>query len=257
MRCQPLCIKKASRFVDGTDEYERKRKMVFVPIIVKSQEELEKASKLKRTIIVVKNQELFEAIRKQKKKLKFKKMGSSAGVLGGVALGVFALVCPVSILAYVSTASFAGVGLGAWGKLTMLFEKGLKNYSFFLDEEKKVLILINQKKISGKKQEVLIDGYNNGNESPVEIEPVYIDSMEQLKFYINQKEKCIISRREFYIEYKTNSKNPPLRMKYKTYESKEDKVFVLCNKETCDLNICKIKGVDINSIILNTEDFLL
>ena len=202
--------------------------MVLVPIVVKNQDELEKASKLKRDVIIVKNQELFEAIQKQKKKLNRKKVGNNLGIIGGIIMGVSSFVCPASIGLYL----FAGS----------------------IDEEKKVLMLLNQKKLSGNKKDILIDGYNNGDENPIEIEPVYVDNMDQFKFYVNQEEKCIVSRREFYVQYKTDNKYAPWIMQYKTYESKEDKVFVLVNKAKCDLNVCKIKGIDINRIILKTEN---
>lgn len=230
--------------------------MVLVPIVVKNQDELEKALKLKRDVIIVKNQELFEVIQKQKKKLSRKKVGNNLGIIGGIIMGVSSFVCPMSIGIYLFAGSIVGVSAGTWGKLTSLMKKGLKNYSLVLDEEKKVLMLLNQKKLSGNKKDILIDGYNNGNENPIEIEPIYVDNMDQFKFYVNQEEKCIASRREFYIQYKTDNKYAPRIMQYKTYESKEDKIFVLVNKAKCDLNICKIKGIDINSIILKTENIL-
>lgn len=228
--------------------------MVLVPIIVKNQDELEKASKLKRDVIIVKNQELFEAIQEQKKKLNRKKVGSKLEVIGGIVMGVAAFVCPANMIIYLLAGSIVGVGAGTWGNLKMILKKGLKNYSLVLDEDKKVLILLNQKKLTGNKEDILIDGYNNGDKNVLEIEPAYVDNMDQLKFYLNQEEKCIVSRREFYIEYKTKNKFAPKAMVYKTYESKEDKVFVLVNKEKCNLNTCKIKGIDINSIVLNTEN---
>ena len=112
--------------------------MVLVPIVVKNQDELEKASKLKRDVIIVKNQELFEAIQKQKKKLNRKKVGNNLGIIGGIIMGVSSFVCPASIGLYLFAGSIVGVSAGTWGKLTSLMQKGLKNYSLVLDEEKKV-----------------------------------------------------------------------------------------------------------------------
>lgn len=227
------------------------KSMVIVPLIVKSQEELEKALKLKRDVILINNRSVYEKVTEQKKRYARRKTVKKIGVLGGAALVISSLVCPPAVGLYAFMGGAVSIVSGGTIGIAPSIEKQLKKYTVQLDEEKKILLLINEKSIEAKTVDgqYCIEGYDNIID-PKTIKPVCVNTKEEFDFYTHQEVECIVSGTDYYVKCKTQNRRAPIERNYQTYDSKKNNMFILVHFTKCDLNVCKIEGIDMNSILL-------
>lgn len=225
--------------------------MVIIPLYVKNQDELKKATSLKRNVIVITDGDLFQEVQKNKKKYKVKKGIGKFGILGSIGIFTAGLFAPEVVVPLVIAGSVGSLTAGVWGNFSAFLHKELKNYTLSLDEKNRVLLLINEKEIKIKYDgNISIEGCGKLNEKAKIIAPVYVNNLEDLKFNVHEERECIIVESDLYKKIKTESKSGPSFFHYEVYDSKKNMQRIYINRKKCDLETCKIEGVDMNSILL-------
>lgn len=227
--------------------------MVIIPLNVKNNEELEKALFLNRNVIVVKDRDLFDDVKKNKKKCTTKNRVSKLGIIGSIIMLPVGIFVPEVYIPLAATALAGSLSVGIGAKYSAFRQRKFKKYSILLDEKNQVLILINEKALKLKygNKEFLIDGYTDSSEKLKVIKPVYAHNEKDLQFFINEERGCIMIEPDYYKKMKIESKSGKVLWRYVSYDCKKTMQRMYIREDKCDLETCRIEGIDMDRFLLD------